>query len=93
MASPDIYGHRDRRRNRYQLVTCHDGFTLNDLCPYNDKRNDANKKEIGMARTKPELELQREGALMTEVNDSQSSDEEFSHSHSDRLWHAHAPHG
>lgn len=43
LASPDIYQEPDREPNRsIHFVTCHDGFTLNDLVSYNRKHNDAN---------------------------------------------------
>ncbi len=43
LASPDIYGHEDREPEQsINFVTCHDGFTLNDLVSYNAKRNEAN---------------------------------------------------
>jgi glycogen operon protein len=46
LASPDIYGHRDREPEQsINFVTCHDGFTLNDLVSYNQKRNLANNEE------------------------------------------------
>ncbi len=41
--SADLYG--DDGRSAYQsvnFVTCHDGFTLNDLISYNEKHNEAN---------------------------------------------------
>ena len=43
MGSPDIYG-QDRREPQQSVnfVTCHDGFTLNDLVSYNGKHNEAN---------------------------------------------------
>jgi glycogen operon protein len=42
-ASPDIYGHREREPEQsINFVTCHDGFTLNDLVSYNYKHNEAN---------------------------------------------------
>lgn len=41
--SRDIYPQADREPNRgINFVTCHDGFTLNDLVSYNHKHNDAN---------------------------------------------------
>ncbi|PSN17128.1 glycogen debranching enzyme, partial [filamentous cyanobacterium CCP5] len=41
--SPDIYQEPDRDPNRsIHFITCHDGFTLNDLVSYNDKHNLAN---------------------------------------------------
>jgi isoamylase len=40
LASPDIYRQPDREPNRsIHFVTCHDGFTLNDLVSYNQKHN------------------------------------------------------
>ncbi len=42
-ASPDIYGHKGREPEQsINFVTCHDGFTLNDLVSYNHKHNLAN---------------------------------------------------
>jgi glycogen operon protein len=41
--SPDLYGHEERGPEQsINFVTCHDGFTLNDLVSYNDKRNETN---------------------------------------------------
>ena len=41
--SPDLYPQPDREPNRsINFVTCHDGFTLNDLVSYNVKHNEAN---------------------------------------------------
>jgi isoamylase len=41
--SPDIYGHKEREAEQsINFVTCHDGFTLNDLVSYNQKHNEAN---------------------------------------------------
>src|SRR5260221_4895502 len=43
VGSPDIYGYRGREAEEsVNFVTCHDGFTLNDLVSYNLKRNEAN---------------------------------------------------
>jgi glycogen operon protein len=43
IGSPDIYSQPDREPNRsVNFLTCHDGFTLNDLVTYNDKHNEAN---------------------------------------------------
>lgn len=45
MASPDIYGHKEREPEQsINFVTCHDGFTLNDLVSYDRKHNEANKE-------------------------------------------------
>ena len=43
LGSPDIYHRQDTDINRsINFVTCHDGFTLNDLVSYNLKHNEAN---------------------------------------------------
>ena len=34
LGSPDIYAHEDRGPSRVSILTCHDGFTLNDLVSY-----------------------------------------------------------
>ena len=44
--SRDLYPQPDREPNRsINFVTCHDGFTLNDLVSYNAKHNQANRQE------------------------------------------------
>ncbi|MEQ8879765.1 MAG: glycogen debranching enzyme, partial [Cyclobacteriaceae bacterium] len=41
--SPDLYNKPFRDPNRsINMITCHDGFTLNDLVSYNHKHNEAN---------------------------------------------------
>ncbi|HMK37943.1 MAG TPA: glycogen debranching protein GlgX [Bacteroidota bacterium] len=43
IGSPEIFGHEDREPEQsVNFVTCHDGFTLNDLVSYNEKHNEAN---------------------------------------------------
>jgi isoamylase len=43
VGSPEIYGHKEREvEQSVNFVTCHDGFTLNDLVSYNEKHNEAN---------------------------------------------------
>jgi glycogen operon protein len=43
LGSPDIYGHKKREaEHSVNFVTCHDGFTLNDLVSYDRKHNEAN---------------------------------------------------
>ena len=43
LGSPDIYGHQEREAEQsVNFVTCHDGFTLNDLVSYNAKHNERN---------------------------------------------------
>jgi isoamylase len=46
LASPDLYGHENREPEQsINFITCHDGFTLNDLVSYNRKHNEANREE------------------------------------------------
>jgi glycogen operon protein len=46
LGSPDVYGHEDREAEQsINFVTCHDGFTLNDLVSYNEKHNHANGED------------------------------------------------
>ncbi|MBN1464449.1 glycogen debranching protein GlgX [candidate division KSB1 bacterium] len=43
LASPDVFTDPKREPNRsINFITCHDGFTLNDLVSYNEKHNHAN---------------------------------------------------
>ena len=43
LGSPDIYGHKEREaEHSINFVTCHDGFTMNDLVSYDHKHNEAN---------------------------------------------------
>jgi isoamylase len=43
LGSPDLYGHEEREPEQsINFVTCHDGFTLNDLVSYYHKHNEAN---------------------------------------------------
>ncbi len=45
LGSPDIFGHQEREPEQsINFITCHDGFTLNDLVSYNDKHNEANEE-------------------------------------------------
>ena len=44
--SPDVYQREEREAEQsINFVTCHDGFTLNDLVSYNSKHNEANGEE------------------------------------------------
>jgi glycogen operon protein len=46
LGSPDIYAHKEREaEHSINFVTCHDGFTLNDLVSYNHKHNEANGED------------------------------------------------
>jgi glycogen operon protein len=43
LGSPDIYPDPAREPNRsINFITCHDGFTMNDLVSFNEKHNEAN---------------------------------------------------
>jgi glycogen operon protein len=43
LGSPEVYAHKEREAEQsVNFVTCHDGFTLNDLVSYNSKHNEAN---------------------------------------------------
>jgi isoamylase len=43
VGSHEIYRHKEREAEQsVNFVTCHDGFTLNDLVSYNQKHNEAN---------------------------------------------------
>ena len=43
VGSPQIYGYKEREAEEsVNFVTCHDGFTLNDLVSYNQKHNELN---------------------------------------------------
>jgi glycogen operon protein len=45
LGSPDIYRRQDTDINRsINFITCHDGFTLNDLVSYDRKHNEANRE-------------------------------------------------
>jgi isoamylase len=46
LGSPEIYGHEQREvEQSVNFVTCHDGFTLNDLLSYDRKHNEANGED------------------------------------------------
>jgi isoamylase len=46
LGSPAIYGHEEREAEQsVNFVTCHDGFTLNDLVSYDHKHNEANGED------------------------------------------------
>jgi glycogen operon protein len=43
LGSPEVYGHKRREAEAsVNFVTCHDGFTLNDLVSYDVKHNESN---------------------------------------------------
>ncbi len=46
LGSPEVYGHKGREAEAsVNFVTCHDGFSLNDLVSYNGKHNEANGEQ------------------------------------------------
>ena len=46
LGSPEMYTHKNREAEQsVNFVTCHDGFTLNDLVCYNEKHNEANGED------------------------------------------------
>jgi glycogen operon protein len=46
IGSPEIYGHEGREAEQsIHFVTCHDGFTINDLVSYDHKHNETNLEE------------------------------------------------
>jgi len=46
VGSPDLYGQDDREPEQsINFITCHDGFTMNDLVSYNSKHNEANGEQ------------------------------------------------
>jgi isoamylase len=46
LGSPEVYGHKEREAEQsVNFVTCHDGFTLNDLVSYDVKHNEANGED------------------------------------------------
>jgi glycogen operon protein len=46
VGSPEVFGHEEREAEQsINFVTCHDGFTLNDLVSYNQKHNEANGED------------------------------------------------
>jgi len=46
IGSREVYGHKGREAEQsINFVTCHDGFSLNDLVSYNQKHNEANGEQ------------------------------------------------
>jgi isoamylase len=46
VGSPEVYGHKGREvEQSVNFVTCHDGFSLNDLVSYDHKHNEANGEQ------------------------------------------------
>ena len=60
--SSDLYERSGRRpRHSLNFVTCHDGFTLSDLTPFNRKYNIRNGQGNREVQRQPQLELRLEG--------------------------------
>jgi len=55
LGSPAIYSHEREAEQSIMFVTCHDGFTLNDLVSYNSKHNEANGENNRDGRTTIEV--------------------------------------
>ncbi len=46
IGSPELYVHKEREAEQsINFITCHDGFTLNDLVTYEQKHNEANLEQ------------------------------------------------
>jgi isoamylase len=46
VGSPDLFGHEEREPEQsINFVTCHDGFTLNDVVSFDQKHNETNGEE------------------------------------------------
>ena len=63
LGSPEIYGHKEREPEQsVNFVTCHDGFTLNDLVSYNQQaQRGERRRQPRRRRRQPKLELRRRG--------------------------------
>ena len=63
LGSPDIYGHKRREpQASVNFVTCHDGFTLNDLVSYDAQAQRGERRgQPRRQRPEPQLELRRRG--------------------------------
>ena len=63
VGSPEVYGHKEREAEQsVNFVTCHDGFTLNDLVSYNQQAQRGQRRGQPRRRQRqPELELRRRG--------------------------------
>jgi isoamylase len=60
VGSPEVYGHEQREAEQsVNFVTCHDGFTLNDLVSYNEAQRGQRRGQPRRRQRQPELELRR----------------------------------
>ncbi len=63
LASPDLYAHEAREPEQsVNFVTCHDGFTLNDLVSYSAAQRGQRRAEPGWLQRQLRLELRGRGA-------------------------------
>ena len=64
VGSPEIYGHEEREAEQsVNFVTCHDGFTLNDLVSYDAQAQRGQRRgQPRRRRRQPQLELRRRRA-------------------------------
>ena len=94
LASPDLYAHKEREpEESINFVTCHDGFTLNDLVSYNDKHNAANgEQNRDGCRRQLQLELRdgRPDRRPGDRADPHAPGQEFSGPQPAGDWHADA---
>ena len=97
VGSPEIYGHKEREPEQsINFVTCHDGFTLNDLVSYNQQaQRSQRRRQPRRRRRQPELELRRRGADRRSGGGeaAEPADEEFSDRHDAVAGHADDPDG
>ena len=85
LGSPSIYGQREREvEESINFVTCHDGFTLNDLVSYNHKHNEENGEDNrdGCEENRSwNCGCRRSDGRSRNREPSQPAGEELSHSH------------
>jgi pullulanase/glycogen debranching enzyme len=62
VGSPEIYGHKEREAEQsINFVTCHDGFTLNDLVSTTTSTTRPTARTTATGPRQPQLELRRRG--------------------------------
>ena len=65
LGSPDIYRRQDADINRsINFITCHDGFTLNDLVSYNNKHNEARAWDLKESSIRAYTTISMQQALL-----------------------------
>src|SRR5262245_34063418 len=96
LGSPSLYGHKQREPEQsVNFVTCHDGFTLNDLVCYDRKHNEERREKPRRRRGQPKLELWRRRSDRGPRHRcaSHPTGEELSCGDDTFGWDAHDPHG